>query len=381
METPRKVCVIFANFEAMKTIVTTLMLLFTATTFAQDKTNMLELDVKAASHFASLAMNCMQQEYPNKLNQVLGDEDDLKSPKELHPAFYGCFDWHSSVHGHWMLVKLLKVFPNMPEAKEIRKKLNENLTAENIKGELRYFIDPTNKLFERTYGWAWLLKLAEELEGWEDAEGQKWAKNLRPLTDVIVNKYIEFLPKLTYPVRTGEHANTAFGMTFALDYAEAVNHKELKMVISKQCNNFYGRDANYPAMWEPSGFDFLSPSLEEAELMSRIMPADKFYGWVEQFLPGIAKGTVVMPYKPAVVSDRTDGKIVHLDGLNLSRAWCLYRIANALEGEKPHLTKLADMHLKASLPHIKSGEYEGEHWLASFAVLALTTRNAKETGK
>jgi hypothetical protein len=361
----------------MKSMIIALLLLGFTAASAQKQNDVLTLDVKAASHFASLAMECMQQEYPNKLNQVVASADDLKSPSTLHPAFYGCFDWHSSVHGHWMLVKLLKTFPNMPEAKEIRKKLNENLTAANLKGEMKYFINPTNKLFERTYGWGWLLKLAEELKTWEDADGQKWAANLKPLSDVIANRYIDFLSKLTYPVRTGEHANTAFGMSLAWDYAKAVNNSDLQSAISKTATGYFSRDAQYPAKWEPSGFDFLSPSLEEAALMSRIMPAAKFYGWVEQFLPGIAKGTVVMPYKPAIVSDRTDGKIVHLDGLNLSRAWCLYRIAAALEGDKPHLTKLGDVHLKASIPHIKSGDYAGEHWLASFAVMALTTRNSK----
>lgn len=335
---------------------------------------MMKLDVKTASHFANLALSCMQQEYPNKLNQVLGDSSDLKSPSELHPAFYGCFDWHSSVHGHWMLVKLLKEFPNMPEAKEIRKKLGQNLTAKNITGEVKYFKDKTNRLFERTYGWVWLLKLAEELHGSEDADMKQWSKNLKPLTDVIVDRYKGFLPKLTYPIRTGEHPNTAFGLTFAFDYAATVGDKELKALIEKKSLEFYMNDAKAPATWEPSGFDFLSPSLEEAELMARILPKEKYSGWLEQFIPGMVKGTTKLPYEPAKVSDRTDGKIVHLDGLNLSRAWCLFRIERALPGEQAHLIKLAEKHLQASLPNITSGDYAGEHWLASFAIHALLSR-------
>lgn len=338
-------------------------------TTAQDQ---LQMNQEHASHFAALALKCMQQEYPNKLNQVLGDGDDLQSPKTLHPAFYGCFDWHSSVHGHWMLVKLLKEFPELPEAQQIRTKLDQNLTAANIAGEVTYFEGKHNQLFERTYGWAWLLQLATELHTWDDEQGQQWAKNLQPLTDLIVERYKAFLPKLTYPIRTGEHPNTAFGLTFAHDYAAAVKDDELLALITERCKTYYGNDQNGPLAWEPGGFDFLSPCLEEAEIMARVLPQAEYKIWLEGFLPALSNGT--LPMSPAVVSDRTDGKIVHLDGLNLSRAWCLYRIAEAYPEQQEYFSQLADEHLNATLPNIQSGDYAGEHWLASFAIYALFSR-------
>lgn len=360
----------------MKILLTciTSLLIWTATAQTAISGNM-TLDQKSASNFAQLALNCIQKEYPNKLGQVLHDSTEIASPQELHPAFYGCFDWHSSVHGHWTLVRLLKQFPKLPEAKEIRKKLNENLTADNIMAEVAYFNRPSSKLFERTYGWAWLLKLATELKTFEgDKDAMKWSQNLAPLAELIRSRYMVFLPKLTYPIRTGEHPNTAFGMTFAWDYAVAYGDSELQVVLKKQAMNYYSRDSDAPVKWEPSGFDFLSPSLEEAEMMARILPGKEFYTWVEQFIPGLAKGSLDVPFQPAKVSDRTDGKIVHLDGLNFSRAWCLYRIEKALPGDQPHLIKSAEAHLGASLPHLTSGDYAGQHWLTSFAVYALSCK-------
>ena len=329
------------------------------------------------NHLADLALKCMQQEYPNKLNQVLGDSTALKGPRVLHPAFYGCFDWHSAVHGHWMLVKLMKAYPELPQTGEVRRKLSENLTAENIKGEIAYFQDKDNRLFERTYGWAWLLKLQEELITWEDEEAKKWATNLQPLTDLIVDRYLEFLPKLTYPIRTGEHPNTAFGLSFAWDYALAAEHDELKQLIAKRAMDWYGNDENGPVNWEPNGFDFLSPCLEEARIMSRVITdKNEYQQWLESYLSDLLDTRADFPFTIAEVSDRTDGKIVHLDGLNLSRAWCLLEIMHKLEDKtlKERLGMAAEEHFKASGPQILSGSYEGEHWLASFAVYALTRK-------
>jgi hypothetical protein len=336
-----------------------------------------QLDVKSASRFAGLALKCVKKEYPNKPDHVMNDESEVQSPSFFHPAFYGCFDWHSSVHGHWMLVRLLRTFPDLPEAKEIRSALNDNLSAENIETEVKYLQQPSRKSFERTYGWAWLLKLAEELHEWDDPDGQKWSKNLQPLADSVVKRYIEFLPKQTYPIRRGVHPNTAFGIAFALDYARAVGHHELEDLLIERSNAYFLHDSDCPASWEPDGDDFFSRSLIEADLMRRVLPREEFPEWFHRFLPGLADGKPESLLEPADVSDRSDPKIVHLDGLNLSRAWCMNGIACALPDDDPVrkiLTESAIRHAQATLPHIASGSYEGEHWLASFAVYLLSTK-------
>ena len=328
-----------------------------------------------ASHFARLALRCLQQEYPQKLDHVINDSTDLKSPRALHPAFYGCFDWHSCVHGHWMLARLLRLYPSLPEGPEIRQKLSENLTAENIAAEVAYLQQPNRKSFERTYGWAWLLQLARELEHFRDPQAQQWAANMRPLARAFSERYRDFLPKQTYPIRTGEHPNTAFGLTFAWDYATFTRDKALEQAVNEAARRYFNRDIGCPANWEPGGSDFLSPCLEEADLMRRILPEREFRSWWGAFLPELALGKSPRWLQPAEVSDRTDPKIVHLDGLNLSRAWCLKGIASSLPKKDPARRKLLDLaalHLEASLPHIASGDYAGEHWLASFAVYALT---------
>jgi len=329
----------------------------------------LRLNQAGAEHLSKLALGCMQKEYPNKLNQVLKDGTGLQSPKELHPAFYGCFDWHSSVHGHWMLVKLLKQFPEMEGADEIRKKLGENLSEENILAEAAYF-KTSSKAWERMYGWAWLLKLCEEIHTWDDVDAENWIDNLQPLADAIVNRYMVFLPTQNYPVRTGVHPNTAFGLAFAWDYANTVGHIELKTLIEERANEYYFSDADCPADWEPSGEDFLSGCLEEANLMRRILEKPVFEKWFAEFIPS-DKLEVLMT--PADVSDRTDPKIVHLDGLNLSRAWCLYGILPAINNpaKRSVLTHAAQIHLEATIPHVATPHYEGSHWLGSFAVFAL----------
>lgn len=328
----------------------------------------LQLTEKQALLLSKLPLKCLQQEYPNKLGQVLNSTEELKSPKALHPTFYGCFDWHSSVHGHWLLVKLLKEFPKLENHEEIRSKLDQQLTAENISIELSFFKTKYNESFERTYGWAWLLKLQEELNTWEDPKAKEWANNLQPLSDFIVAKYSSFLPKLVYPIRTGEHINTAFGLSFAYDYAKQSKNTAFLSLISKRAKDFYFMDEHYPLHIEPSGYDFLSPTFEEIDLMRRVLAKEEFDKWISKFLPELKK----KDFNLAVgkVSDRTDGKLVHLDGLNFSRAWCLYGIAKT-DKKFAHLKALGDKHLAHSLPSIIDGNYMGEHWLASFALYSM----------
>ena len=246
-------------------------------TFAQPaKQDQLSLTQTEASHFAALAMKCIQKEYPNKLDHVNNDAADVRSPRAMHGTFYGCFDWHSSVHGHWMLVRLLRLFPALPEAREIRGALDANLAAENIANEVAYLKQSNRASFERTYGWAWLLKLAEELHDWNDQDGRRWSQNLQPLADGFAEKYLSFLPKQNYPIRTGVHPNTAFGLAFALDYARAVGNKKLETLIVERSRTYYAHDTNYPASWEPGGEDFFSPALMEADLMRRVMSKPEF---------------------------------------------------------------------------------------------------------
>ena len=342
-----------------------------------EESDIFQLGAKSASHFARLALRCVKKEYPNKPDHVMNDESEVQSPSFFHPAFFGCFDWHSSVHGHWMLVRLLRMFPDFLEAKEIRSTLDNNLSAENIEVEVKYLQQPSRKSFERTYGWAWLLKLAEELYEWDDPDSQKWSKNLQPLADAIVKRYLEFLPKQTYPIRRGVHPNTAFGIAFALDYARAAEHRELEDLLIERSYAYFFHDSNCPASWEPDGDDFFSRCLIEAELMRRVLPGEEFPEWFHRFLPRCADGEPESLLKPANVSDRSDPKIVHLDGLNLSRAWCMNGIASALPEDDPGrkiLTESAIHHAEVTIPHIASGSYEGEHWLASFAVYLLSMK-------
>jgi len=325
----------------------------------------LSLDAGAASHFAKLALKCVRQEYPNKLDHVMNGAQEVQPPRALHPSFYGCYDWHSSVHGHWMLARLLRRFPELPEAADIRAVLEEHLAPQPVAVEVAYFGQPNRKSFERTYGWAWLLKLSAELRSWDSPDARRWAEALQPLADTVAGAYLNFLPRQTYPIRTGVHPNTAYGLSLALDYSEAVRDEKLGALIAERSRTYFGKDTGAPLKWEPGGEDFLSPSLEEAALMARILPAAQFRGWMNAFAPSLK-------LTPAVVSDRTDPKIVHLDGLNLSRARCLYALSKALG--RPSLARLADTHARASLPFIASGSYEGEHWLGTFAVQLMDAR-------
>ena len=328
-----------------------------------------EFTVKEANNLAELPLNCINTQYPNKLGQTLENKEAIGEPQELHPAFYGCFDWHSSVHAHWSMVSLLKQFPDLKKAETIREKLKESLSAENIQGEIDYFKREQSDSFERTYGWAWLLKLAEEIETWNDPLADELGKNLAPLTELIVKKYIEFLPKLNYPIRVGEHSNTAFGLSFAYDYANAVEHTELKELISERAKDFYLSDNNCPLTWEPGGFDFLSPCLEEVRIMSRVLPKNAFEMWLEDFLPQLKSED--FDVEVGEVSDRTDGKLVHLDGLNFSRAWVFYGLINQYPDKFSHLQEIADRHVAHSFPNLVGDSYEGGHWLGTFAIYAL----------
>lgn len=327
-----------------------------------------QLTLEKANHLATLPVKCLQQEYPNKLGQLLQDSTELQSPKELHPAFYGCFDWHSSVHGHWSLVYLLKRFPDLDKRELIIQKLRVNLSKENIAKEVAYLSKTHEKSFERTYGWTWLLKLQLEMETSDGAYAKELADNLRPLSDIIATRYIEFLPKLLYPVRAGTHPNTAFGLNFAWDYAVHSKNKALQESIKENAVRLFLKDKDCPFAWEPSGTDFLSPCLEEMGIMQRILPREAFLKWLKGFAPVLFDKK--FSWDVAKVSDRTDGHLVHLDGLNFSRAWNLYSLINQYPKEFSHLKALADKHLDFSLPSVVDGNYEGEHWLASFALRA-----------
>ncbi len=335
-----------------------------------------KMDLNRASVFARLALKGLKKEYPNKPAEVLNGDNDVKPPREVHPAFYGCYDWHSSVHGHWMLVRLARLFPDLPERKEIRDALAGNLTAKNLQAEVAAFARPNMQSFERPYGWAWLLKLAEELHGWDDADARVWAKNVQPLADALAARYVAYFPKQTYPIRSGVHSSTAFGLAFALDYARSQGDDKLRDLAVERARTYFAKDVEIPAKWEPDGADFFSPSLMEADLMRRVLPADEFRAWFGRFLPNLAKDEPKSLLFPATVTDRSDPQIVHLDGLNLSRAWCMRGIAAALPKDDPAraiLIEAADRHAAVGLAHVASGDYAGEHWLASFAVYLLTT--------
>ncbi len=335
-----------------------------------------------SSNFARLALNCVGREYPNKIEHSLNDAGGVRSPKSLHPAFYGCFDWHSAAHGHWLLVHLLRLFPELPEAPDIRKAIDRNLTRESVMAEVDYFGEEGRAAFERPYGWAWLLKLAAELCNWDDAHGKIWSENLQPLVQTITARYLNFFPKQTYPIRTGVHHNTAFGFSFAWDYSRAFADEELAGLIEERSRTYFLGDADYPAAFEPSGEDFLSPALIEADLMQRVLKPIEFREWFHRFLPRLEAGEPKTLWLPATVSDRSDPKLVHLDGLNLSRAWCMRRIAAGLSKDDPAteiLIAAAGLHAEAGLAHVASGNYEGEHWLATFAAyfLSATEENSQ----
>lgn len=321
-----------------------------------------------AAKLIEMPMACVNKEYPNKLNQSLDSANEIGTPAELHPAFYGCYDWHSSVHGHWMMLALRNRFPKLAQNQKVMELIMHNITQEKMAVELAYFQRSSEKSFERTYGWAWYLKLTQEAKEMNSPEGDILYQNLCPLAIHIANNYKTFLPKLLYPIRTGEHPNTAFGLSFAYDYAIATGDHALEKAIVKTAKEMFLADKNCPLTWEPSGYDFLSPCLEEANLMSRILPQAEYLTWLAQFLPQLSNPAFEISLGEVI--DRTDGKLAHLDGLNFSRAWCLYRIAK-IDKKYAHLKALGDKHIAYSLSRMKDGNYSGDHWLGSFATLAL----------
>ncbi len=338
-------------------------------TGSKDEAMHISLSKEQASQIFSLPIHCLEVEYPNKLGQVLGSSDDLKSPKQLRPIFYGCFDWHSSVHGYWSIVELLQKYPDLDKEGKVRSILNQHITSENVAIELSFFKDKNNTSFERTYGWAWLFKLQESLSNWDDVDAQKWKTNLQPLVDLLVARYTEYLPKLVYPIRAGQHDNSAFGLSLSLDYAQTVGDKTFESVLKEHGKRLFVNDMNCDLAYEPSGYDFLSPCLEEAYLMSKVLDTTAYHVWLRKFMPNLFDTGFTI--SPAVVKDRTDGKLVHLDGLNYSRGACLYGIAKAVP-ELSHLKKIANEHIAFSLPNLSAqDDYMGSHWLGTFALYAI----------
>lgn len=330
----------------------------------------IEIDFNEVSKLIELPLSCATQEYPNKLGQVLGDSLDLKTPKALHPSFYGCFDWHSAVHGHWSMVELLRLYPNLKAADSIKKVLHKHLSKDNIAKEVEYFKKDINKGYERMYGWAWLFKLSQALYEWDDPNGKILHANLQPLVNVLKDKFLEFIPKLVYPIRVGEHTNTAFALNMMHDYALSLDDQKLLERIKQAAVGYYQNDQNCPLNWEPSGYDFLSPCLEEAVLMQKVLNQKEFKDWINEFLPKLKSKDFDL--NVAQVSDRSDGKLVHLDGLNFSRAWNLFKLSKVEDLD--HLQPIAVKHFKAAYPNLVGDGYEGGHWLGSFAVYAYLSQ-------
>jgi hypothetical protein len=325
-----------------------------------------------ARKFAQVALSHVTQEYPNKLDHVLSKRADLRTPRELHSVFFGSFDWHSCVHGYWLLATLLRLFPEMREAEKIEALFDTHLNASKVRAEVRYLARPLCGPFERPYGWAWLLMLSAELNRHASKSSKRWSDALAPLADAFTQRFLDFLPKATYPTRVGTHFNSAFAITLSLEYAEVASNDRLRKALVKKARAWYSTDSDCQA-WEPGGDDFLSSALMEAECMRRVSNASEFSSWLDRFLPRLAVREPVTLFVPATVSDRTDGKIAHLDGLNLSRAWCWRSIGAtwpATDARRGVALEAAETHLAASLPHV-AGDYMGAHWLATFALLAL----------
>ena len=331
-----------------------------------------ELSEELAATFAGLALSHVGREYPHKLDHVLTRRSDLKSPRRLHPVFFGSFDWHSCVHGYWLLATLLRLFPKLRDARRIEELFDERLSPAKVKVEVKYLARPSARTFERPYGWAWLLMLSAELNRHDGKRAARWRDALAPLADAFARRFLDFLPKATYPTRVGTHFNSAFAVALALEYADVVDDGDLRAALMAKARDWYALDADCQA-WEPGGDDFLSPALMEAECMHRVLPAGAYSKWLDRFLPGLSAREPATLFVPATVSDRSDGKIAHLDGLNLSRAWCWRSIAASWpDSDARHgiAVDAAATHVAASLPHVAS-DYMGEHWLATFALLAL----------
>ncbi len=334
------------------------------------------LGLDRASQFAEIALGHVTREYPNKLDHVLASHADLPAPRELHPIFYGSFDWHSCVHGYWLLARLLRRYPNLPQAGRICGLFTTSFTQDHVAAELAYLARPMTATFERPYGWAWLLMLAAELALHLIDEIRRCAVALEPLAGEFSRRFLTFLPQAAYPVRTGVHSNTAFAITLALDYAKTSGDSVLAEALALAARRWYSEDADCQA-WEPGGEDFLSPSLMEAECLRRVLAPDEFSTWFARFFPLLEQRRPSALFQPARVSDRSDGRIAHLDGLNLTRSWCWSNLASGMaptDERSKVMREAARQHLEAALPHLAE-HYMGEHWLATFAWLAFEATN------
>jgi hypothetical protein len=368
------------------TLVAVLLLCVVGENSAQQKTAKANpsgeaFDARAAERFAKLALQCVHKEYPNKISHVLNSDADVAPPQKLTPAFYGCYDWHSSVHGHWLLVRLLRTFPDASFAKAARDALKESLTAENLKSEAAYLRGEGRASFERPYGLAWLLQLCTELREWDNPQAREMLANLKPLEDAAIERLTTWLPKLSNPIRIGEHNQTAFALGLVLDYARGKNDERLAKLATDSARKFYLADMDCPLAYEPSGEDFLSPCLGEADVMRRVLAQPDFAKWLSQFLPQIPRRATADWLSVAVSSDPSDPKLAHLDGLNLSRAWMLEGILSSLPADdprRPSLTGAAEAHKRAGLAAVTGEHYEGGHWLGSFAVYLTTQRGIKK---
>jgi len=356
-----------------------LLVLLAASANAAENTN--HFDIKAAQRFANLALACAHKEYPNKISHLLNSDADVAPPRKLTPAFYGCYDWHSSVHGHWLLVRLVKTFPDADFVHSAREALRQSLTAENITQEAAYVRVEGRSSFERPYGLAWLLQLAAELKEWDDPQAREMAANLHPLEQAVLERLNSWLPKLSNPIRIGEHDQTAFALGLMLDYARGSGDQKFASLVESKAQQFYLNDKDCPLAYEPSGEDFLSPCIAEADLMRRVLPGRDFGLWLGKFLPQISAARDGKWLVPVVSPDPSDPKLAHLDGLNLSRAWMLEGIASGLpNGDKrlPAIMAAAKAHEQAGLAAVTGEHYEGGHWLGSFAVYLVTKRGIQQ---
>jgi Protein of unknown function (DUF2891) len=361
--------------QPMKNLTCALLIIFPIAVMADEPVP--KFDAKAAERFANLALACVGKEYPNKISHLLNSDADVAPPRKLTPAFYGCYDWHSSVHGHWLLARLAKTFPDAPFAKPAREALRHSLTAENLKQESAYLRGEGRASFERPYGMAWLLQLIVELAEWDDPQAREMLTNLTALEAAVRDRLQTWLPKLSHPVRIGEHNQSAFALGLILDYARATKNEEFGKLAEVKTREFFAKDRDCSLNYEPSGEDFLSPCLGEADAMRRVIAPDEFAKWLGEFLPHIPT-TAKTDWLPVTVSpDPSDPKLAHLDGLNLSRAWMLEGIVSALpanDPRRPALVAAAEAHRRAGLAAVTGAHYEGGHWLGSFAVYLVTKR-------
>lgn len=359
----------------MKRLGWAMLSLFAGNVLAAQQNN--PFDAKSADRFVNLALACVHKEYPNKLSHSLNSDADVAPPRSLTPAFYGCFDWHSSVHGHWLLARLIRTFPDANFVPAAREALRQSLTPENIAREAVYLRADGRASFERPYGLAWLLQLVAEFKEWDDPQAREMAANLQPLEQAATDRLSNWLPKLPTPVRIGEHNQTAFAMGLMLDYARDVNNTQFGGLVASKARQFYLNDKDCPLTYEPSGEDFLSPCLGEADLMRRVLSSPEFRRWLRAFLPQISGSTKSTWLVPVVSPDPSDPKLAHLDGLNLSRAWMLEGIASALPKNDNRLGSIraaTEVHKRAGLAAVTGEHYEGGHWLGSFAVYLATRR-------